>query len=136
MSALASIPPPQTAICHGRPEISALQTSQSRGRCGLDGGIRARNGCWYDKGGTSSCSCSMAARENGKHESQPAENLEIKRNPRFFSRLTAFEAARILYRLGADVRVFDPTGLPMQPRTAWDRHCGVQEQECVVPTWS
>ena len=33
---------------------------------------------------------------------------------RSFSRLTAYEAARILHRIGADVRVFDPAGLPMK----------------------
>ncbi|KAJ9669634.1 hypothetical protein H2201_000017 [Coniosporium apollinis] len=33
---------------------------------------------------------------------------------RSYSRLVAFEAARILFRLGCDVRVFDPTGLPMK----------------------
>ncbi|KAF8957181.1 flavoprotein-like protein [Flammula alnicola] len=33
---------------------------------------------------------------------------------RSFSRLTAFEASRILSRLGADVRVFNPTGLPIK----------------------
>lgn len=31
-----------------------------------------------------------------------------------FSRLTAFEASRILSLLGADVRVFDPAGLPIK----------------------
>lgn len=33
---------------------------------------------------------------------------------RSFSRLTAYEAARILDKLGADVRVFDPKGLPIK----------------------
>ncbi|GAA5853194.1 hypothetical protein JCM8547_000236 [Rhodosporidiobolus lusitaniae] len=33
---------------------------------------------------------------------------------RSFSRLTAFESSRILHRLGCDVRVFDPAGLPMK----------------------
>lgn len=33
---------------------------------------------------------------------------------RSFSRLLAFEACRILFRLGCDVRVFDPTGLPVK----------------------
>ncbi|OBT85442.1 hypothetical protein VE02_06173 [Pseudogymnoascus sp. 03VT05] len=33
---------------------------------------------------------------------------------RSYSRLLAFEASRILFRLGCDVRVFDPTGLPMK----------------------
>lgn len=33
---------------------------------------------------------------------------------RSYSRLLAFEGARILHRLGCDVRVFDPTGLPLK----------------------
>ncbi|KAK9371667.1 flavoprotein-like protein [Lipomyces chichibuensis] len=33
---------------------------------------------------------------------------------RSYSRLLAFEAARILFRLGCDVRVFNPTGLPVK----------------------
>lgn len=33
---------------------------------------------------------------------------------RSYSRLVALEASRILFRLGCDVRVFDPEGLPMK----------------------
>jgi hypothetical protein len=33
---------------------------------------------------------------------------------RSYSRLLAFEAARILFRLGCDVRVYNPTGLPVK----------------------
>ena len=33
---------------------------------------------------------------------------------RSYSRLLALEAARILFRLGCDVRVYDPTGLPVK----------------------
>ncbi|OKL63417.1 hypothetical protein UA08_01823 [Talaromyces atroroseus] len=33
---------------------------------------------------------------------------------RSYSKLVAFEACRILFRLGCDVRVFDPDGLPMK----------------------
>jgi len=33
---------------------------------------------------------------------------------RSYSRLLAFEASRILFRLGCDVRIFDPAGLPMK----------------------
>lgn len=33
---------------------------------------------------------------------------------RSYSRLVAFEASRILFRLGCDVRVFDPEGLPIK----------------------
>ncbi|GJJ71743.1 arsenical resistance protein ArsH [Entomortierella parvispora] len=45
---------------------------------------------------------------------------------RSFSRLLAFEFARILDRLGADVRVFDPTGLPMKDGVS-ENHPKVQE---------
>lgn len=33
---------------------------------------------------------------------------------RSYSRLLAFEASRILFRLGCDVRVYDPTSLPVK----------------------
>lgn len=33
---------------------------------------------------------------------------------RSYSRLLAYEAARILFRLGCDVRVYDPAGLPQK----------------------
>lgn len=33
---------------------------------------------------------------------------------RSYSRLLAYEASRILFRLGCDVRMYDPTGLPMK----------------------
>lgn len=33
---------------------------------------------------------------------------------RSYSRLVAFEASRILFRLGCEVRIFDPEGLPMK----------------------
>lgn len=33
---------------------------------------------------------------------------------RSFSRLLAYEAARVLFRLGCDVRVYDPAGLPQK----------------------
>ncbi|KAA8913860.1 arsenic resistance protein-like protein ArsH [Sphaerosporella brunnea] len=45
---------------------------------------------------------------------------------RSFSRLLAYEASRILHRLGADVRVFDPTGLPVKDDVQHD-HPKVQE---------
>ncbi|KAG0326740.1 hypothetical protein BG000_001254 [Podila horticola] len=45
---------------------------------------------------------------------------------RSFSRLLAFEFARILDHLGADVRVFDPTGLPMKDGVS-ENHPKVQE---------
>lgn len=31
-----------------------------------------------------------------------------------YSRLLAFEASRILFRLGCDVRMYDPSGLPVK----------------------
>ncbi|KAK5135500.1 hypothetical protein LTR08_005135 [Meristemomyces frigidus] len=45
---------------------------------------------------------------------------------RSYSRLLAFECARILFRLGCDVRVFDPSGLPMKDDVQHD-HEKVQE---------
>lgn len=39
-----------------------------------------------------------------------------------FSRLLAFEASRILFRLGCDVRVFDPTGLPVKDDVQHNHH--------------
>lgn len=45
---------------------------------------------------------------------------------RSFSRLTAYEAARILTKIGADVRVFDPAGLPVKDDVS-EAHPKVQE---------
>ncbi len=45
---------------------------------------------------------------------------------RSYSRLLTFEAARLLEAMGGDVRIFDPTGLPM-PDGAPDSHAKVQE---------
>jgi arsenic resistance protein ArsH len=45
---------------------------------------------------------------------------------RSYSRLLAFECARILSRLGCDVRVFDPAGLPVKDDVQHD-HPKVQE---------
>jgi arsenic resistance protein ArsH len=45
---------------------------------------------------------------------------------RSYSRLLAFECARILFRLGCDVRVFDPSGLPVKDDVQHD-HYKVQE---------
>lgn len=33
---------------------------------------------------------------------------------RSYSRFVAFEASRVLFRLGCDVRVYDPNGLPVK----------------------
>ncbi len=52
---------------------------------------------------------------------------------RSFSRLAKEEAARILTRLGAHTRVFDPSGLPL-PDDAQDDHPKVQELRDLV-TW-
>lgn len=41
---------------------------------------------------------------------------------RSYSRLLAYEAARILHRLGCDVRVYDPTGLPVKDDVQHNHH--------------
>ncbi|KAH6637992.1 flavoprotein-like protein [Boeremia exigua] len=41
---------------------------------------------------------------------------------RSYSRLLAFEASRILFRLGCDVRIFDPSGLPVKDDTQHSHH--------------
>jgi arsenic resistance protein ArsH len=46
--------------------------------------------------------------------------------PRSYSRLLAYEASRILFRLGCDVRVFDPRELPVKDDVQFD-HPKVQE---------
>lgn len=43
-----------------------------------------------------------------------------------YSKLLALEASRILFRLGCDVRVYDPTGLPVKDDVQHD-HVKVQE---------
>lgn len=53
---------------------------------------------------------------------------------RSFSRLTAYEAARVLARIGADVRVFDPAGLPLKD-DASEQHPKVQELRA-LSQWS
>ncbi|ODM19472.1 hypothetical protein SI65_04456 [Aspergillus cristatus] len=53
---------------------------------------------------------------------------------RSYSKLVAFEAARILFRLGCDVRVFDPEGLPVKNDTDSEHH-KVQELRG-LSTWS
>ncbi|MEO9630354.1 MAG: arsenical resistance protein ArsH [Sulfitobacter sp.] len=54
--------------------------------------------------------------------------------PRSFSRLMTEEAARILIRLGAETRTFNPTGLPL-PDDAGPEHPKVQELRDLV-SWS
>ena len=45
---------------------------------------------------------------------------------RSYSRLLAYESARILFRLGCDVRIYDPTGLPVKDDVQHE-HAKVQE---------
>lgn len=53
---------------------------------------------------------------------------------RSYSRFLTFEAARLLERLGAETRIFDPSGLPL-PDDAADTHPKVQELRGLVD-WS
>ena len=54
--------------------------------------------------------------------------------PRSFSRLLTEEASRVLQALGAETRIFNPTGLPL-PDDAPDTHPKVQELRTMVQ-WS
>ncbi|MBC7917950.1 MAG: arsenical resistance protein ArsH [Rhodoferax sp.] len=54
--------------------------------------------------------------------------------PRSFSRLLTEEAARLLQAMGAETRIFNPTGLPL-PDDAPDTHAKVQELRELV-TWA
>ena len=53
---------------------------------------------------------------------------------RSYSRLLTFEAARLLEAMGAEVRIFDPSGLPL-PDDAPDSHPKVRELR-ELATWS
>jgi arsenic resistance protein ArsH len=53
---------------------------------------------------------------------------------RSYSRLLTFEAARLLRAMGGEVRIFDPTGLPL-PDGAPDSHPKVQELRALA-AWS
>lgn len=66
--------------------------------------------CWVDKLELDSVSAACAAHP----KKIKLLVLYGSLRERSFSRLTAYEAARILHRIGADVRVFDPAGLPMK----------------------
>lgn len=55
----------------------------------------------------------MAACESGKHTARLLGAIKLIRC-RSYSRLLAFEASRILFRLGCDVRIYDPSGLPVK----------------------
>ncbi|OJJ01793.1 hypothetical protein ASPVEDRAFT_52663 [Aspergillus versicolor CBS 583.65] len=49
---------------------------------------------------------------------------------RSYSRLVALEASRILFRLGCDVRVFNPDGLPLREMSKWsDGHVWVSPEQ-------
>ncbi len=54
--------------------------------------------------------------------------------PRSYSRFLTFEAARLLDAMGAETKIFDPSGLPM-PDDAPDDHPKVQELRTLV-AWS
>lgn len=54
---------------------------------------------------------------------------------RSFSRLAVEEAARILIYLGAEVRIFDPSDLPLPDQVAGDDHPAVQELRA-LSMWS
>jgi arsenic resistance protein ArsH len=48
----------------------------------------------------------------GQHRPLPRQTVNA--SERSYSRLLAYEACRILFRLGCDVRIYDPAGLPQK----------------------
>lgn len=70
------------------------------------------------------------------HASHPPKILLLygSLRERSFSRLMTEEAARVLHRLGAEARTFNPSGLPL-PDDAGAEHPKVQELRDLV-TWS
>lgn len=56
----------------------------------------------------------------------PMQKLTRNAGYRSYSKLLAYEASRILFRLGCDVRVYDPSGLPVKDDQQHD-HPKVQE---------
>lgn len=70
------------------------------------------------------------------HASHPPKFLLLygSLRERSFSRLMTEEAARVLHRLGAEARTFNPSGLPL-PDDAGAEHPKVQELRDLV-TWS
>jgi arsenic resistance protein ArsH len=68
------------------------------------------------------------------HESHPPKILLLygSLRKRSFSRLMTEEAARVLHRLGAETRTFNPSGLPL-PDDAEADHPKVQELRDLVP---
>jgi arsenic resistance protein ArsH len=71
-----------------------------------------------------------SGRETGLSDLIPSRHVAL----RSFSKLTAFEAARVLTKLGADVRVYNPSGLPLKDDTS-DKHEKVQELRA-LSEWS
>ncbi len=67
----------------------------------------------------------LAAREPSRHAPRFLMLYGSLRE-RSYSRLLTFEAARLLTAMGGDVRIFDPTGLPL-PDGAPEAHPKVQE---------
>jgi len=70
----------------------------------------------------------MAAQELHKSSNNRIKVLVLygSLRQRSYSRLVALEASRILFRLGCDVRVFNPDGLPVKNDTDHN-HAKVQE---------
>lgn len=69
----------------------------------------------------------MEVSGNGKPAFLQQENTVDPKNVyRSYSKLLAYEVARILWRLGCDVRVYDPDGLPIKDDDQHD-HPKVQE---------
>lgn len=58
----------------------------------------------------------MAAYAKGtnKNPLSSCEKLSANPSPRSYSKLLAYEIARILFRIGCDVRVYNPGGLPIK----------------------
>lgn len=79
---------------------------------------------------------SLAALTPAAHASHPPRILLLygSLRQRSFSRLLSFEAERLLQAMGAETRIFDPTGLPL-PDGAPESHPKVQELRALA-AWS
>nr|WP_297526237.1 arsenical resistance protein ArsH [uncultured Roseateles sp.] len=75
----------------------------------------------------------LTAREPSKHRPRFLMLYGSLRN-RSYSRLLTFEAARLLEAMGGEVKIFDPSGLPL-PDDAADTHPKVQELRTLTD-WS
>lgn len=75
----------------------------------------------------------LAVREPSKHRPRFLMLYGSLRE-RSYSRLLIFEAARLLQAMGGEVKIFDPTGLPL-PDSAPESHPKVQEL-CSLAAWS